>query len=148
MREQCFAGITITTFATVIAAFASAVSAADIVVKISGIEESRGEIGCALFKGPDGFPMDNSVARQQWQPAQKGEVECRFRDVPDGSYAASASHDLNGNRRVDTNFLGMPQEAWGVSNNVRPTLRAPRFEEAVFQVREGRDQQLDIRVAK
>ncbi len=145
MSSQRFAGIAA---AVVMVVFSFPVLAAEIIVKVSGIEEAQGEIGCALFKGPDGFPMDNSVARQQWLPAQKGGVSCRFSDVPDGSHAASASHDLNGNRKVDTNFLGMPQEAWGVSNNVRPTLRAPRFEEAVFQVRDGKDMVIEIRVAK
>ena len=31
----------------------------------------------------------------------------------------------------------MPKEAWGVSNNVRPRLRAPRFDVAVLEVGTG-----------
>jgi uncharacterized protein (DUF2141 family) len=47
---------------------------------------------------------------------------------------------------VDANFLGIPTEAWGVSNNVRPALRAPRFEEASFKVASGQSVTLEIRV--
>jgi uncharacterized protein (DUF2141 family) len=75
-------------------------------------------------------------------------VTCNFSDLADGSYAVSVSHDLNGNKKVDTNFLGMPTESWGVSNNARPSLRAPRFDEAVFKVVAGKDMTLDIKVDK
>ena len=58
-------------------------------------------------------------------------------------------HDVNGNRRADTNLVGMPVEQWGVTNNARPTLRAPRFDEAAFAVAEaGGEVVLDVRVAK
>lgn len=136
-------------FFLVISCFLAAqLSAGEIVVKITGISESSGQIGCALFKSADGFPMNNAVAQQLWQPANLGGVTCRFADVPDGSYAASVSHDLNGNRKVDTNFLGIPTEAWGVSNNTRPLMRAPRFDEALFKMKEGKDLTIEIRVDK
>jgi uncharacterized protein (DUF2141 family) len=122
--------------------------AAELIVKVTGIGEAPGQIGCALFKGPTGFPMDNSATQQQWQAADPKGVSCKFSDVADGSYAVSVSYDLNGNKKVDTNFLGIPTEAWGVSNNVRPALRAPRFEEAVFKMVDGKDLTLDIKVAK
>ncbi len=121
--------------------------AAELLVKVSGIAEGSGRIGCALFKSAEGFPMDNSAARQVWLPADAKGVICRYSDLLDGSYAVAASHDLNGNRKVDTNFLGIPTEAWGVSNNVRPLLRAPGWNEAVFSVADGKDLTIEIEVA-
>lgn len=121
--------------------------AAELFVKVSGIVDGTGQIGCALFKSAQGFPMDNSGARQIWLLADPKGVVCRYGDLPDGGYAVSVSHDLNGNRKLDTNFLGIPTEAWGVSNNVRPRLRAPRWDEAVFSVADGKDLTLEIKVA-
>ncbi len=69
--------------------------------------------------------------------ADPKEVECRFEGLAPGSYAVAVLHDLNGTGRNDTNFLGIPTEDWGVSNNVRPTLRAPRVEEAAVEVKDG-----------
>jgi uncharacterized protein (DUF2141 family) len=93
--------------------------------------------------------MDNSRAQQQWVPAQADGATCRFGGLQPGRYAVSIGHDLNGNRRVDTNFLGMPTEQWGVSNNARPTLRAPRYDEAVFTLPADKAEQvLDIEVAR
>lgn len=123
-------------------------TAAEVIIKVAGIVSADGQIGCSLFKSPSGFPMDSSAARQIWLPANRDGVVCTFSDVPEGRYAVSIAHDLNGNKKVDTNFLGIPTEAWGVSGNARPTLRAPKWDEAVFEVAKDNVVALDIRVAK
>ena len=110
--------------------------AAELRVQVSGICSAEGQIGCALFAEASGFPGEGATVRRVLPADPKG-VECRFEGLAPGSYAVAVLHDLNGNGRNDTNFLGIPTEDWGVSNNVRPTLRAPRFEEAAVQVKEG-----------
>lgn len=127
---------------------ATAATSAELVVEVRGIAAAAGEIGCALFAADAGFPMDNSKARQLWVPADAQGVVCRFTDVPEGRWAVSIAHDLNGNRKVDTNLFGLPTEAWGVSNNARPTLRPPRFDEAAFSVTGTAVTTLDIKVAR
>lgn len=122
--------------------------AADLVVAVSGIASEKGEIGCALFRGASGFPMDPTKATRVWIKAKPGTAECRFTGLDSGTYALAVSHDLNGNQRTDTNFIGMPKEDWGVSNNVRPRLRAPRFEEARFEVKDGENARLEVRIAR
>ena len=123
--------------------------AADLLVRVGGLAEPLGQVGCTLFAGPAGFPMDSSPARVIWQPADAKGVSCRFNDLPEGRYAVSIGHDVNGNRKVDTNLFGIPTEQWGVSNNVRPSLRAPRFDEAAFRVAaDAKELTLDIQVAK
>ena len=130
-------------------ALPTAAHAAELVIRITGLENPLGNVGCSLFAGPLGFPMDNSTARVMWQAADTKGVTCRYSDVPEGSYAVSIGHDLNGNKRVDTNFVGLPTEQWGVSRNVRPRLRAPRFDEAAFKVdADAKEVVIDIKVAK
>lgn len=102
--------------------------AAEIMVRVSGVTAANGEIGCALFERDTGFPMDNTSARAHWQAAVVEGVTCRFADVAPGRYAVSVAHDLNGNRRVDTNLIGLPTEAWGgierrTAASARPPLR-------------------------
>ena len=108
--------------------------AQELVVKVSMVKSTQGEVGCALYSSAVGFPTDNGAMPSQWQAASTDGVVCRFTNIKPGPYAVAVSHDLNGNRRTDTNFLGMPKEDWGVSNNVRPNLRAPTFDEARFEV--------------
>ena len=129
-------------------ASAPAAAAGELLVRVSGIASAAGEIGCSLFPAGAGFPMDHRTARQVWTPADTQGVSCRFADVGEGRWAVAVSHDLNGNRKVDTNLFGLPTEAWGVSNNARPALRAPRFDEAAFKVTADQPVALDIKVAK
>lgn len=108
---------------------------------------TAGEVGCALFAGGKGFPLDASLATTIWQPAQSA-LTCRFEGLAAGDYAVAVSHDLNGNRRTDRNLVGIPKEAWGVSNNVRPRLRAPRFDEALVRLTAGAATELTVEVRR
>lgn len=117
-------------------------------VTVPAAVENVGQVGCALYASAEGFPMDAGKARiQSWQPAA-GSLECVFEDLPSGEYAVALSHDMNDNQVVDTNWLGMPKEAWGVSRNARPALRAPRFDEASVTVPAGGEVVIDVEVRK
>jgi uncharacterized protein (DUF2141 family) len=142
--------LSLVTLATGLAiALPTTARAAELLVRINGLSEPLGQVGCSLFKGPGGFPMDNAGARTLWQAADAKGVTCRYADVAEGTYAVSIGHDLNGNKRVDTNFIGLPTEQWGVSSNVRPRLRAPRFEEAAFKISaDATEVVIEIEVAK
>ncbi len=121
----------------VIAALAAVPAAAgDLVVTVTGVDSPEGEVGCALHQDAAAFPQ-GPAARTQWRKAAERGVRCRFQGLEPGSYAVSVFHDANGNRKLDTNLLGIPAEAWGMSNNVRPALRAPDFAEAKLDVGAG-----------
>ncbi|MDX2219999.1 MAG: DUF2141 domain-containing protein [Burkholderiales bacterium] len=121
--------------------------AAELEVVVAGERVAPGIVGCALYATEAGFPMDPTQARMVWVPWQTEGVLCRFTGLTEGRYAVSVMNDENANRKVDTNFLGMPQEVWGVSNNARPTLRPPRFNEAVFTL-QGPVTRIEVRLAK
>jgi uncharacterized protein (DUF2141 family) len=53
-------------------------------------------------------------------------------------------HDTNGNGRADTNFLGIPTEGVGVSNNVMPRMSTPTFDANRFSVAPGQVTRLAI----
>ena len=120
--------------------------AADVVIKVTGTNSSQGQVGCALFDSSPAFPMDNAGTRQVWLAADSRPLICKFSGIAAGAYAVAVSHDLNGNKKVDTNFLGIPKEGWAVSNNVVPNLRAPRFDESQFFVKEGSTVELEVKL--
>ncbi len=121
---------------------------AELLVKVTGFPRNQGQIGCALYAGPDGFPMEPAKAQAQRHPTTSATVLCRFENLKPGLYAVAVSADLNSNGKTDKNFLGMPTEPWGVSRNARPRLRAPRFEEASIKVEDGPALTIEIEVAK
>ncbi|MCC7489927.1 MAG: DUF2141 domain-containing protein [Gammaproteobacteria bacterium] len=57
-------------------------------------------------------------------------------DLPPGQYAFSVFQDRDDDGRLARNFLGMPKEPAGLSNNLRPRLGPPRFRDALFTLGE------------
>ena len=57
-----------------------------------------------------------------------------FEDVPEGIYAVSYVHDENDNGKMDTNFVGIPKEDYGCSNNAKGFMSAPKWEDAKFEL--------------
>ncbi len=107
----------------------------DIHVKITGIKNSKGQVGILIFVDKDGFPSDWKKAyKQVLIPAKEGEMEYTFADLPNGKYALSVMHDENNNNKLDTNMFGVPKEGYGVSNNIIGNLSAPKFADATFSI--------------
>ena len=50
----------------------------------------------------------------------------------DGKYAFRFFHDENSNGKLGTNWLGIPNEGFGFSNNAKGTFGPPAFEKTVF----------------
>ena len=113
--------------------FAFKVHAAQLRVNISNISSNEGMILCSVYTSPDNF-LGKGVMQRQEDADSSGGVICMFDKLELGSYAVAVLHDENTNGKNYRNYFGMPTEDWGVSNNIRPTMRAPTFEEARFQI--------------
>ena len=116
-------------------------------VRISNVQNDKGQIGCSLFKNKDGFPMDADKAMTQMFVKQKaGKATCVFKDVKAGTYAVSVMHDENKDGEMETSMVGRPKEWWGVSKNVPPErFGPPKYEAASFPY-SGEAKALDIKL--
>jgi uncharacterized protein (DUF2141 family) len=106
-------------------------------VRVTGARNTKGKIGVTLFQNAQGFPDDTSKAiRQQSVEIDPNTMSAQvtFKDVPQGTWAVSVLHDENGNGKMDKNFVGMPKEGYGASNNPKKKKRAPSFDEAKFSL--------------
>jgi uncharacterized protein (DUF2141 family) len=89
----------------------------------------------ALFQNAEGFPADASKALRT-QPAaidpQTLSAQVVFTGIPQGVFAVMVFHDENRNGKLDKNFVGIPKEGYGASNNPAKKMRPPNFDEAKF----------------
>lgn len=102
--------------------------------EIAGLASNNGAVHCFLFSTPDGFPNEARRAMKQMavQPEEL-RATCEFAGIPAGTYALSVWHDVNANGRLDANFIGIPSEPVGASNNAEGRMGPPRFEAAAFK---------------
>jgi uncharacterized protein (DUF2141 family) len=117
-------------------------------VRITGARNTKGQIGVTLFQDAQGFPDDTSKAiRQQSVEIDPNTMSAQvtFKDLAQGTFAVSVLHDENGNGKMDKNFMGIPKEGYGASNNPKKQRRAPTFDEAKFSLNAG-EQTIDIKL--
>lgn len=68
---------------------------------------------------------------------------CDFLDIEPGKYALAVIHDENMNGKMDTNWVGVPEEGYGFSAGADVSMSAPSFEDASFSY-DGNDLDLTI----
>ncbi|MCS7086543.1 MAG: DUF2141 domain-containing protein, partial [Bacteroidia bacterium] len=106
-----------------------------IVVRFSGLRNDKGKVVAAVYNRAEGFPTDPSKVLQGKTGAISGKTaQIVFDNLPYGNYAVVFIHDENENRNLDVNFLGIPVEGYGASNNPRFFFGPPKFEEAAFRL--------------
>jgi uncharacterized protein (DUF2141 family) len=106
--------------------------AAMVQVAVTGVPEARGHVRVELCTH-DTF-LTESCPYQGAAPAQVGSTVVTIAEVPPGEYAAQAFHDDTDQGVVHQNFLGIPRERIGFSNDAPVRLHGPRFTEAAFFV--------------
>ncbi len=128
-------------------ALATAAVAAETSVRVvvSNVVKQDGLLLAGVYSSPKSWLSADTVARKDVPVAgsvQNGTVTFEML-LPPGSYALSVLQDLNGNRKLDTNFIGIPKEPSGSSNDAKATFSAPKFRDAVFEVG---DQPVELRI--
>lgn len=108
-------------------------------VEIDGFRSDKGQAMCALFSSAKDFPKngDKAIARAK-SGVSHGKAVCEFPGVAPGRYAVSVFHDENSNSKMDTNFMGIPREGVGASNNATGHFGPPKFDAAAFQYAGGK----------
>lgn len=104
---------------------------AKLTVVVKNIEVSKGSVVLAVFNNENSFLK--KPAAQQVIKASSGIVEFSF-SLPEGDYAVAIYQDVNDNRKLDKNWLGIPKEPYGFSNNFRPKFSAPGFNDCKFTI--------------
>lgn len=116
-------------FTTIFAVFVTPAFASEIEVEIINVKINEGSIKVALYV-KDGFLKKPFQAYTV--EASRQTLSYIFKDVQPGEYAVSVYQDSNGNNKLDTNFLGIPSEPYGISREAKGFMGPPKFEDAKF----------------
>jgi uncharacterized protein (DUF2141 family) len=108
---------------------ATPVLAGDLTIEVLGVAPGRGQIYVAVYDRPEAFPTPGQQRTGQILSATEQSLIVHFKDLPPGEYAAVAFQDVNGNGKLDKNFLGIPKEPYGFSNGTRGSA-GPKFSAA------------------
>lgn len=114
----------------------SMVQANNIEFEITGVNSNKGKIYIQLFKGQENYTQNIAEASSVIK-AEKGAIKAIFNNISAGEYALRFFHDENNDGKLATNFLGMPQEGYGFSNNAKPNFGPASYHDMKFLVSEN-----------
>jgi uncharacterized protein (DUF2141 family) len=103
-------------------------------VEFSNFRSQDGKLFIFIYNYENQYPknpykyytVDKSLVRNS-------RLLVNINDLSRGKYAISIIDDENSNEDLDR-FLGIPTEGYGFSNNVRPMLSMPDYEELIFDL--------------
>ena len=126
--------------------FAFAQESGNLTVEVSGMESNEGVVRIALYKSKEVYENfdPRKLPPAGGFPAYKGGVakignhtaKWIFQEIPYGEYVVATYHDRNENEILDSNFLGIPKEAFGFSNDARGIVGPRDYEEAKFMFKQ------------
>ena len=83
------------------------------------------------------FPTKDDKAIKSAVIATGDKTDLSLPNIAPGEYAVAVFADVNGNGKLDSNFIGIPKEPIGVSRDVKGRFGPPKFVDAAFKVGEG-----------
>lgn len=107
---------------------------ADFELTIADIPKEEGEIRIAVFNSKKDYQSKENPAFAIVITVDSKSITWSETGLPFGEYAIAVYHDKNENGELDTNFLGIPKEAYGFSNNARGKFGPASWKDAKFEV--------------
>ncbi|SEL64661.1 Uncharacterized conserved protein, DUF2141 family [Maribacter orientalis] len=113
-------------------------------LNIDGVASEEGYICFAIYNNESSFLKFDKVYKSGSEKAVKGNTAFHITDLPDGEYAIAIFHDVNDNKNLDTNILGIPKEQVAFSNGKMKMFGPPKFEECVFTFNSNMEMKISL----
>ena len=116
------------------AIYALAASAETLSVTVSNVKVGKGNVRVGLVNEKHDFPNGKRF-KGEVATSNTGVVTVVFEDLEPGVYAVSVFQDLNGNKVIDKNVLGIPKEPYGFSGKWKSG--GASFDKSSFELKHG-----------
>ncbi len=119
-------------FITTFAQDSSATNYGSLTIVIHGFENEIGDCRFAINNNEYLFESEDTVLIGKVLPIINHEVIVKIDSLSFGEYAVKVFHDENQNGELDTDFLGIPSEDYGYSNDASSWFGPPSWDKAKF----------------
>lgn len=113
-------------------------------VTVSNIKTMEGTLEIGIFDSGHRFLEEGQALRSISIEVKNHTETFVVKNLPKGNYAVTMYHDENGNKECDRNFMGIPKEPYGFSNNYRPRFSAPTFEDCEFELTSDKTVKIEL----
>ena len=108
-----------------------AVNAAELQLRITNIQSSEGKTLLQMVDSESDFTGKSGNSYMSLVlPLHSNELKFEIGPIPVGDYAIRIFHDENNNQKLGTNFLGIPKEPYGFSNDATGKFGPEKWKDA------------------
>lgn len=101
-------------------------------LSVAAVASDRGSVTVVVYDNPATFLERGGRLFKARLPAAAGTVGACFSLPRPGTYAVAVYHDADGDGKFGRNWIGMPTEGWGFSNDPPRSFGVPTFAEVAF----------------
>jgi uncharacterized protein (DUF2141 family) len=113
--------------------FSSLAIAAPVMIEVNNVKVAAGPIRISLFNHSGSWDSETPDQQPVMSPIQNGTSSTTL-DLPPGDYAFFLYNDTNNNGKLEQTWIGMPNEPYAFSNNVRLNMSKPTWQQIKFTV--------------
>ena len=114
----------------------------NLTINIAGLSSDKGSLLVGVYRTKENFLKKSFKSGIIKIINKKSSVT--FKNIPKGVYAVSFIHDENDNKKMDTNFIGIPKEDYGCSNNAIGFMGPPKYKDAKFVLEEDKTIEINL----
>lgn len=101
--------------------------AADIEIVVTNITTLKGSVEVGVFNKPKFFLRKGKEYKTYSQKVTSDTMVIVLKGLKKDDYAISIYHDVNSDKKINMNFMGIPTEPYGFSRNFKPKFSKPSF---------------------
>ncbi len=104
-------------------------------VKVTNLKNTKGNLLFGIYNNGFKFPDKKYAYHGNIQKVNSTSQIYTFKNLKPGNYAVAVIHDENKDQELSKNFIGIPKEGFGFSNNEIGMFGPPSFEKAAVSVK-------------
>ncbi len=99
---------------------------------IQNLESATAPVYVSLYGIKNKFPEPKGQMKEYKFKPHGNVLTVQIPNLKFGTYAIASYQDVNSSGKIDKNFIGIPTEGYAFSNNFKPTIAAPDFDDCSF----------------
>lgn len=108
-----------------------------LVLEIKGVQTTKGgELSAGIFD-QESFPNIGKASVVEIKKVDGNLMKITFNKIPAGIYGVAVYQDIDQNKDLKTNLIGLPREPIGFSNDAKINFGPPSFEDAKITIKAG-----------
>jgi len=102
-------------------------------VTIKNLASSSAPVVIGVYGTKNKFPDPKDQLKEYKFKPHGMALTAKITDLPFGTYAIATYQDVKSTGKISKNFIGIPTDPYGFSNNYKPTIKAPGFKDCSFE---------------